>query len=407
MVGQTPATEKTMSELVGPELAERRKSCIFSKLIVASILQEKKLRIPHKLIKKYGDELSSVAILTVPGGRVWVVELRKAKQKLWLETGWQQFVEFYSICVGYLLVFKYEGNSCFTVQIFDLTASEIKYPCSSLNSSQEPSSGKLCHVQKVIDVEDGDSAETMGSGPTCLSSISLVNKDFDESLDHDCAKCKNSALGASSRNLCLGQEANDFQATSQLTRDIGIQFSGAELMCNTDESELQFLHDAKRIKQETEPDSVVHVEPLIKYKVKEEFPDSGIYNKRRVVTTEERESAIRASAMFTPENPFCRIILRPSYVYKGLLMHVPASFARACLTGAEFITLEVSEGKRWRVRCLSGARGMKFSKGWPEFVWDNNLTDGDVCVFELINAKDFVLKVTIFRVLECAGSMSQ
>ncbi|GLT86316.1 hypothetical protein SLE2022_044610 [Rubroshorea leprosula] len=398
-----------MSESAPPELPES-KTCIFSKLIVASILQEKKLRIPHKLIKKYGDELASVAMLTVPSGRVWVVELRKANQKLWLDTGWQEFVEYYSICVGYLLVFKYEGNSCFAVQIFDLAASEIKYPCRSLCNVEEPSNGKLCRVHHVIDLEDGDSAETMGSCPTCLSSVSLINKDFDESPGGDQAKYKNSPCRAIIRNSCLGQEAYNFQATSQLTRDIGIQFSGVELTSNADGVELQFLPEveqrAKRIKQETEPDLPVHLESLSKYEVKE-FPNvvnsSWNYRERRVVTAEEKERAIHAAAMFNPENPFCRIILRPSYVYKGLLLHVPASFARACLNGTEYITLEVSEHKQWRVRCLSGPRGTKFTKGWPEFVWDNNLTAGDVCVFELINTKDIVLKVTIFRVFECAG----
>ncbi|GKV22710.1 hypothetical protein SLEP1_g32555 [Rubroshorea leprosula] len=42
MVGRTPATDKTMSESAPTELPES-KTCIFSKLIVASILQEKKL----------------------------------------------------------------------------------------------------------------------------------------------------------------------------------------------------------------------------------------------------------------------------------------------------------------------------------------------------------------------------
>ena len=41
-------------------------------------------------------------------------------------------------------------------------------------------------------------------------------------------------------------------------------------------------------------------------------------------------------------------------------------------------------------------------KGWKSFVRDNGIKVGDVCVFELINRMNVVLKVTIFRMAEYA-----
>lgn len=53
------------------------------------------------------------------------------------------------------------------------------------------------------------------------------------------------------------------------------------------------------------------------------------------------------------------------------------------------------------MRCITYGKGrVKLSKGWPEFVKDNNSEEEDVCVFELINMEDVVLKVPIFHVLE-------
>ncbi|XVE93292.1 hypothetical protein REPUB_Repub01dG0178300 [Reevesia pubescens] len=163
-----------MSQPVGPSLPEK-KCCIFYKLMVASILQDKKLRIPYKFVKKFGDELSSIATLTVPSARLWLVELRKDNKKMWFDSGWNVFVEYYSICIGYFLVFRYEGNSHFNVHVYDLKASEINSLSNSLNNSHEPD-----HDKHVKDIEDGDFAEIMGSQPTCSSSYFLIDKIFDE-----------------------------------------------------------------------------------------------------------------------------------------------------------------------------------------------------------------------------------
>lgn len=54
--------------------------------------------------------------------------LRKDGRKIWLQDGWDNFVEYHSIAVGYFLVFKYAKNSTFDVLGFDMTACEIDYP---------------------------------------------------------------------------------------------------------------------------------------------------------------------------------------------------------------------------------------------------------------------------------------
>ncbi|XWS67971.1 hypothetical protein CRYUN_Cryun04dG0050300 [Craigia yunnanensis] len=361
-------------------------------------------RIPYKFVKKFGDELSSIATLTVPSGRLWLVELRKDNKRMWLDSGWNVFVEYYSICVGYFLVFRYEGNSHFDVHVYNLKASEINYLPNSLNNSQEPG-----HDKHLKNIEDGDFAEIMGSQPTCSSSDFLIVKDFDECLDHDRKKYKNSTYLHQKNNV------HDLQATFQSTRDKGIQVSGVELTSTADEGGLYFLNEtqenAKEIKQETELNMDEH-ESLGKFEVKEKLPamnsPRSVPRRRRDVTTEEKQSAFHAAAMFKSDNPFCRIILRPSYVYKGILLHIPRCFARRYLNGVDgIITLKVSEGKKWPVQCIYGNDSLKFSKGWAEFVLDNNLDEGDVCVFELINTKEIVLKVTIFRVLEDAVAVNQ
>ena len=87
---------------------------------------------------------------------------------------------------------------------------------------------------------------------------------------------------------------------------------------------------------------------------------------------------------------------------------MPASFAEKYLSGIQgFITLQVSNGEKWPVRCMWRDGSAKLSKGWPEFVSENKLEEGDVCIFELIRVEEIVLNVTIFRAVEDGEPVSQ
>lgn len=77
----------------------------------------------------YGNDLSDTISLILPPNKVWKFDLVRQNNKAFLQNDWPNFVEFYSLSHGHLLVFKYRGNSCFNVVIFDMSASEIDYPC--------------------------------------------------------------------------------------------------------------------------------------------------------------------------------------------------------------------------------------------------------------------------------------
>ncbi|TYH78883.1 hypothetical protein ES332_D03G020400v1 [Gossypium tomentosum] len=95
----------------------------FFKIILQDTIQNGKL-----FVKNQGNSMSSPAMLSVPSGEVWKVELTKCNGKIWFENGWLEFSNHYSLDFGHLLVFRYDGNSNFHVVIFDRTATEILYP---------------------------------------------------------------------------------------------------------------------------------------------------------------------------------------------------------------------------------------------------------------------------------------
>ncbi|KAK9180115.1 hypothetical protein WN943_029322 [Citrus x changshan-huyou] len=106
----------------------------FVKVVLPSTLRDQKMRIPNKIVRKIGNELSDVAHITIPNGYVWQVKLKKEGRKVRSDYGWQDFVEAYSISVGSLVLFEYESNSTFQAHIYDETACEINYPSSNEES---------------------------------------------------------------------------------------------------------------------------------------------------------------------------------------------------------------------------------------------------------------------------------
>ncbi|KAI8015383.1 B3 domain-containing transcription factor VRN1, partial [Camellia lanceoleosa] len=121
-------------------------------------------RIPKKFAAKYGNELTSIVMLTVPNGRIWHLGVEKADNMLWFHDGWKEFAEHHSISCGFFVLFKYEENSKFNVHIFDLTACEIHYPRNTISISEEPSHGKQ------YPAKDEEEVEFLGVN-TCSNSV--------------------------------------------------------------------------------------------------------------------------------------------------------------------------------------------------------------------------------------------
>ncbi|KAK7834223.1 B3 domain-containing transcription factor VRN1 isoform X1 [Quercus suber] len=394
----------------------------FHKLILSTTIQSKQLRIPEKFVMKVRDDLSPVVTLSVPDGHVWQVGLKKVDNSAWFHNGWQDFVEHYSIRVGYFLVFRYEGNSSFFVHIFNLANSEVNYQNNTPGGPQGISYAS--HYRVFEEMEDDDFAEILGSTPTTAS---LKNKLFGERGDlltpnksynppslqnlFNGSKLKNCLNWAGDGNMHPSKVVDKSSSEIHHTREIGVQFNATELKKSLDEvklqsadQEIQKLKKTMRKKRKNDPNeqesSARHEEEV---DMRFRFYESASARKR-TVTAEERERAINAAKAFEPTNPFCRVVLRPSYLYRGCIMYLPSCFAEKNLSGVSgFIKLQTSEGRQWPVRCLYRGGRAKLSQGWYEFSLENNLGEGDVCVFELLKMREIVLKVTTYRVLDDNG----
>lgn len=76
---------------------------------------------------------------------------------------------------------------------------------------------------------------------------------------------------------------------------------------------------------------------------------------------------------------------------------VPSIFARNHLPQSNTkIILRNSEDKSWETNYINKEKNHKFSRGWKDFVRDNKLKVGDICIFELVAKNE--MRVHIFPV---------
>lgn len=122
--------------------------------------------IPRRFVRKYGEGLSNPAFLNIPYGAEWKVELTRCDGEIWLQKGWREFLEYYSVKPGHFLVFRYEGNSRFHVLIFDVSATEIDYPTHSSSQVKEENFGEKLRVSPMEETENDNSVEILDRFPT-------------------------------------------------------------------------------------------------------------------------------------------------------------------------------------------------------------------------------------------------
>ncbi|XP_050378518.1 B3 domain-containing transcription factor VRN1-like [Argentina anserina] len=98
-----------------------------------------------------------------------------------------------------------------------------------------------------------------------------------------------------------------------------------------------------------------------------------------------------------PEYPLFKIELLQNVNY-GLILSLPYEFMRTHLSSESGeVTLQVSDGRIWKVALKCENSRAEFHDHWWEFIQDNQLKVGDACVFMLIDYARPLFEVVIFH----------
>ncbi|XP_074335562.1 B3 domain-containing protein LOC_Os12g40080-like isoform X3 [Apium graveolens] len=118
---------------------------------------------------------------------------------------------------------------------------------------------------------------------------------------------------------------------------------------------------------------------------------------RRVKIEAKEARVLTSDNAFTSTYPFFRVKVYPSSL-SGPNLSLPKIFVKRYITmDSCMVTLQISDGREWLVKCTYYKSRPKFSVGWNIFAQANHLAAGDICTFKLIDFSTKLLQVFISR----------
>ncbi|XP_020682851.1 B3 domain-containing protein Os01g0723500 isoform X2 [Dendrobium catenatum] len=345
-----------------PESTPRR-SYHFFKIYLPN-LSSTHMRIPPAFHRHVEGRAPARFYLKGPSEFIWGVDLVKKPDGLFFSDGWETFALDHALAAGDFLLFEYNGNSTFSVMIFDNTACEKEVAFFARPTCDEKVSFSF---DERVKEEKKDNSYVGTNQPVKKRTRTLPG------TNNECSEV------FMARMWSMQRQAAQALISGRLdhSRDSSNLFNNA-IECPSDANLVlsdNRANDASRKKR---------------YR--------GFVSQRRPVTQKERDDALAKAQSFKSENPCFMMVMKGSYVYNGFYLALPGPFPFKHLpdyNGELF--LHDPNKQQWAVRYIFSKRPA-LSGGWGKFAVGNNLESDDVCVFELIKKKH--MKVHIFRVLE-------
>ncbi|XP_065871970.1 B3 domain-containing transcription factor VRN1-like [Euphorbia lathyris] len=425
----------------------------FFKVILADSIPQQKLCIPRKFVKSFGDYLSNPVILKVPSGKKWRVDTVKCDGEIYLQNGWREFAEYYSISQGSFLVFEYEksDNSEFNVTIFDTSSTEIDYPFSFINEAaveitpskeakvkHSRTSGRQRGNRKTLTKEQKSKAveraisnfQSQNPSFTLVMQPSYVNNNVLE-IPSRFARKYLKKNGDATLNILDGRTWSIKYYSSTNSGTCKINSSGwnkfvkdndlevgdvciFELLEYVDEtvfrvglSRYSNLCTSPGNRKQSKENESCSKQPKLSSDCPKRRRVRGICNENHArkkiklqnhVRTFEGMKNTKARSSFSSENPAFEIVMQPSnfFYMNKYRLHVPRKFVKNMEQRSQKVKLQF-DNKLWSVILNIYPQVVRFGQGWVEFARENSLKVGDVCTFELIDTEILLVRVSISR----------
>ncbi|XP_024930728.3 B3 domain-containing protein Os01g0723500 isoform X2 [Ziziphus jujuba] len=322
-----------------------------------------------------GRTYGSVSLVG-PSGNTWQVNLVQQNDDLFFHHGWPDFVRDHHIVCGDFLVFRYDGELNFTVQVFDQSACQKEAAFHS-ECSQDPRISDKILGQKREREEDVSSSDKIVEG---------VLKKMRERTSHSYSECVD----------------NNQQARLNTRNGEGCQFEGVlvskpceEARLSTETKQCGCSPKSSAIPSRTEGCNEKPALDVVLFKTKAiqsiSSKGDGFNLNGRVCV--QMSSAHEVAQSFTSSFPYFMRIMKSFNVSGSYTLNIPYQFSMAHLPNCKVkIVLKNSQGECWTVNSVPSTRvhtSHTLCGGWMAFVRYNDIKVGDICIFELVSEYEF------------------
>ncbi|MCD7472242.1 hypothetical protein HAX54_013268 [Datura stramonium] len=345
------------------------------------------LNISSAFARKYLLKNGRDVVLCVPGRGSWSVRCTSGTANSKIHSGWKAFALDNKLKSGDVCVFEViEGTQLFIdVTIFRADGSipmhkiagEKPGVSDGKNNVTKTDYSLPCSQPKVV--HTNKSKQQRGGSYGISSRIKEEHGEGTE-IEHSVEILSHCPLRHGSTRKRLEGEAEDDDSIDTRTKSIKVEKSQADVPSPSFTRKAERSRESCRMhKQQTEM----------------------VYAKNMTVLDKERAIAYQRAKAFTSKNPFVIYFMQPSYVSKPYNLRICFLFAwKYFREKCGDLVLRVPGRGSWSVKYDLGISQASIRFTWKAFVLDNKLQIGDVCVFELIEATQPFLDVTIFRAAE-------
>ncbi|KAE8100598.1 hypothetical protein FH972_018483 [Carpinus fangiana] len=362
------------------ELPNARRPYFFD--VYSSIISSQRLKIPVRFTRHMKGRTSGLVTLVGPSGKTWHVELIQQNDDLFLCHGWPAFLRDHFIESGDLLVFRYNGELHFTVQVFDQSACEKEAAFHS-ECSQDPSNLDISMGQKREREEAASCSEKIFEGvPKKLrgSSSQLYLECTDKNQEGKVV-------------MSDGEGCRVTVAARPCQEEI---YSKKPKHCGSPLRNSALSFQSKACKEKRVLDIVpFSTKSSIHNRVSKE---DDVYMRGRGCMS--MLSAHEVAQSFTSSFPYFVRIMKSFNVSGSYTLNIPYKFSTAHLPNSKTkIVLQNLKGESWTVNSVPTTRvntSHTLCGGWMAFVRGNDIKIGDICIFELV--LECELRVHVFGV---------
>ncbi|XP_056695829.1 B3 domain-containing transcription factor VRN1-like [Spinacia oleracea] len=423
----------------------------FFKILLKPRLDLQIFEIPKEFMKTHGDVLPNVIYLHIPTGKKWQFNLVRENGKAFLQKGWPEFVEFYSLFHGHCLMFKYRGDSRFDVVIFDMSASEIDYPPFGPETCREnpPKRRKTFDLTKLSTSKKGkEGIQTIVNDKLIIAKGSRLSPEENKSVQAYADQCENPLFA-----IKMQPSFVEHHYSVTIPNEYVEKYLDKERLFNHEFNlqtvdtgktwPVKMVADKKNVKlrsgwkcfvlyNKLKVDDVCLFELINKHEFRVRvFVFGGVKdmgkaeaNEAKGAPTKEQTSMdnkviLARGCSFTIEeikrvrayasqckkskHPLFVTKMQPSFVEYHFTLSIPKEFEKKYLhtknghlIGWKF-SLKTNTGRKiWPVTISNTCNQTRLKAGWKTFAIDNKLKVDDICAFELINKQEF--QVGILRV---------
>lgn len=348
------------------------------------------LEIPRKFAKLIYGEVPGVASLLGPSGRTWRANIVLLNGEICFQNGWDIFVRDNSLELGDSLVFRYDGNLCFSVLVFDQSKCEKEAACSF--ECRHDSRNLDNHLKKRERENSAPVNDILEGIPKRIRSSLLYSECISIDTNSPTHRKNSPIISEFISSKKNAESHSDFASKKGFPEEISyvVRQSGVMSMANEQNNVDCALRNLVTIAIPSQGSVVIA------------DSEATMYNRTEKEEFLSPEEADRLARSFTSSFPNFTTVMKKFNISGSYTLNIPYQFATAHLPKCKVkVVLHNGRGESWTINSVPTIRvqtSHTFCGGWLSFVRDNNIGLGDICIFELVGECE--MRVQVIRVMK-------